>query len=108
MRIVSGYSLRRKVCRLEALLRARQNHLPALVRLRQDPLRAMTAAGLVPDSWQEQLLHSQAERLLLLCSRQAGKSTIAAALAVRTAVLQPAAPILLLSPSFTRDAASAA
>jgi hypothetical protein len=52
-----------------------------------------------PDPWQEQLLRSSAGRLLLLCSRQSGKSSVAATLAVEVILLQPRAPVLLLSPS---------
>jgi hypothetical protein len=56
-----------------------------------------------PDPWQQQLLGSPKTRLLLLCSRQVGKSTVAAALALRTALLQPQAPVLLLSPSLRQS-----
>ena len=52
-----------------------------------------------PGFSQLKLLDSSASRTLLLCSRQSGKSTIAAALALRVALLQPRSPILLLSPS---------
>jgi hypothetical protein len=51
-----------------------------------------------PDPWQVTLLRSTSDRFLLLCSRQAGKSTVAAALALRTAFLEPGL-ILLLSPT---------
>src|SRR4051812_13421040 len=47
-----------------------------------DACRLMRAAGLIPDSWQERLLRSAARRQLLLCSRQCGKSTVAAVLAL--------------------------
>jgi hypothetical protein len=63
-----------------------------------DPARVLSAAGLTADPWQERLLRSPASRTLLLCSRQAGKSTVAAALALRTALLKPPALVLLLSP----------
>jgi hypothetical protein len=52
-----------------------------------------------PDPWQLDLLRSAAPRLLVLCTRQAGKSEVAAALALHTALLQPGALVLLLSPS---------
>ena len=55
-------------------------------------------AGIAPDPWQANVLRSTAPRLLLNCSRQSGKSTITAALALHTAVYQPGALILLLSP----------
>jgi hypothetical protein len=54
---------------------------------------------MTPDPWQQEQLQSSASRMLLLCSRQAGKSTVAAALALRVALLRPRSPVLLLSPS---------
>jgi hypothetical protein len=41
--------------------------------------------------------------MLLLCCRQAGKSTTAAALSLRTALLEPASLTLLLSPSLRQS-----
>ena len=54
-----------------------------------DPATVMVAGGLRPDPWQEGLLRSRGDALLC-CSRQAGKSTASAALAlsVRDIVLQ--------------------
>jgi hypothetical protein len=63
------------------------------------PPLLLTDAGLTPDSWQARTLQSRAPRTLLLCSRQAGKSLTAAALALREAILSPPALVLLLSPS---------
>ncbi len=59
----------------------------------------MTRAGLTPDHWQTKLLLSTSERLLLLCSRQAGKSTVAAAIVLRAALVESPALILLLAPT---------
>jgi hypothetical protein len=59
----------------------------------------MTAAGQTPDPWQERVLRTDADRVLLLCSRQSGKSSVSAALALSTALLSPGSPVLLLSPS---------
>jgi hypothetical protein len=75
----------------------------ALDRLRADPTRYMTAAGMVPDPWQRALLSTDADRILLLCSRQAGKSTVAAALALKAALSLPGSPVLLLSPSIRQS-----
>ena len=94
----------RKLKRLEALARIQQRaDSPTLALLRQDPARLMTAAGMEPDGWQQRLLASNAARMLLLCCRQAGKSTAAAALALRVALLQPRSPVLLLSPSLRQS-----
>jgi len=65
--------------------------------MRRDPALGMHLAGLPPDPWQEAVLRSKAARMLFLCSRQVGKSTTAAALALQTAILGKAL-ILLLSP----------
>jgi hypothetical protein len=64
-----------------------------------DPAAVLQGAGIAPDPWQTTFLRSTADRQLLLCSRQAGKSTTAAALALRTALLEPPALVLLLSPT---------
>lgn len=60
-------------------------------------------AGLDPDPWQKRFLTSKAPRVLLNCTRQAGKSTMAAVLAVHTAMGQPKALVLLLSPSLRQS-----
>jgi hypothetical protein len=54
---------------------------------------------MVPDPWQIEVLRSTSDRLLLNCSRQSGKSTVAALLAVHVALYDPGALVLLLSPS---------
>src|SRR5262249_52142749 len=68
-----------------------------LVSLRQDPTLLMSLAGLTPDPWQARLLHSPLQSSLLLCCRQAGKSTVTAALALRIALFEAPALVLLLS-----------
>ena len=49
-----------------------------------DPALILTAEGLALDPWQHDLLLSTDNSILLCCSRQAGKSTTVAALAVHT------------------------
>src|SRR5262245_31610069 len=95
--------LLRKLTRLEERANTGQSGLPVLERLRDEPSQLLSMAGMAPDPWQEQLLRSRAERTLLLCSRQAGKSTIAAALALRVALTRPHSPILVLSPSMRQS-----
>jgi hypothetical protein len=46
---------------------------------------------------------SAPKRTLLLCARQRGKSTVSAALALQTALLEPNALVLLLSPSLRQS-----
>ena len=72
---------------------------PVLDRLYSDPNAVLADAGLSPDPWQQQVLGSKQDRLLLLATRQAGKSTVSAALALHTALVRPRSPVLILSPS---------
>jgi hypothetical protein len=51
------------------------------------------------DPWQEGVLRSPAGPSLLLCSRQSGKTTLAAVEAVRTAVLEAPALVLVIAPT---------
>lgn len=63
-----------------------------------DPSALMRDAGLNPDSWQESVLRSESRRMLLLCSRQSGKSTTSATLAVNQAIYDPGL-VLLIAPA---------
>jgi hypothetical protein len=63
----------------------------------------MVKAGMTPDLWQSKLLNSTSKRILLLCSRQAGKSTASAALAIREAITKAGALVLLLSPTLRQS-----
>jgi hypothetical protein len=53
-----------------------------------------------PDKWQIDLLRKQPNDSLLLCSRQAGKSTTSAAMASYEAIFNPGALILIVSKAF--------
>ena len=68
-----------------------------------DPVELANRTGLRADDWQARLLRSTAPRILLNCSRQAGKSTMSATLAVHTAVYEPESLVLLLSPSLRQS-----
>jgi hypothetical protein len=68
-----------------------------------DPVEMVRESSLEPDPWQAKALRSRAPRILLNCSRQAGKSTVTAALAVHTALYEPGALALLLSPSLRQS-----
>jgi hypothetical protein len=74
---------------------------------RTTPATHATSARLLwritPDPWQADVLRSIAPRVLLLCSRQAGKSTITAILAVHCAVYEPGSLVLLLSPTLRQS-----
>src|SRR5262249_15121023 len=63
----------------------------------------LTRAGYAPDPWQTALLRSCSDRVLILASRQVGKSLTSAALALREALLRPRSLVLLLSPSLRQS-----
>lgn len=68
-----------------------------------DPVQLVRRTGKEPDAWQADLLRSDADNMALLCCRQAGKSTVAAFLALHEANYGPPAPTLLLSPSLRQS-----
>lgn len=68
-----------------------------------DPTLILERMGLDCDPWQARLLRSTSPRILLNCSRQTGKSTGVAALAVHTAVYKPGSLVLLLSPTLRQS-----
>lgn len=56
-----------------------------------------------PDPWQEKFLRSHAPRICLNCSRQSGKSTSVAVLALWEAIHRPKSTIVLDSPSLRQS-----
>jgi Terminase large subunit, T4likevirus-type, N-terminal/Terminase RNaseH-like domain len=70
-----------------------------LLALMFDPALIMEAMGRTPDPWQRNLLLSSERQILLNCSRQSGKSTTVAALALHTAFFQAGSLTLVLSPT---------
>lgn len=67
-----------------------------------DPVSLMSDAGMEPDAWQADLLRSEDRNHLVLCSRQAGKSTTCAALALHQAIYDPGL-VLLLAPALRQS-----
>jgi hypothetical protein len=55
--------------------------------------------GIEPDDWQIEVLASDHPRKILLCARRAGKTTVAAVLAIHKALTQPGAEVLILAPT---------
>jgi hypothetical protein len=55
--------------------------------------------GFVPDAWQARVLESGARQGILNCSRQCGKSTVTAIMAVEQAYTQAESLTLVVSPS---------
>jgi hypothetical protein len=69
------------------------------LRLALDRVSFAERLGIEPDPWQEDLLQSTADRTLLNCCRQSGKSTMSAVLALHRALYHPGSLILCLAPS---------
>jgi hypothetical protein len=82
-------------------LRERQQCV-ALTEQAYDAVSLMRRAGLEPDPWQIRVATTPGDQLLL-CHRQAGKSTIVAAIALADALETPGALILLVSPSLRQS-----
>jgi hypothetical protein len=96
--------MRRELSRLRAALgTAAVPDDPVLRAIREDPAQILALGGLPPDSWQEATLRSRDDRVLMLCSRQCGKSLTAAALGLRTALLVPGSLTLILSPTLRQS-----
>jgi hypothetical protein len=94
---VSTASLAREVQKLRERSDSRRREMPA------DRVEFARALGVEPDRWQEQLLRSEAGRILLNCSRQSGKSTMAAVLALHRALAVPDSLVLCLAPALRQS-----
>jgi len=69
------------------------------LKLAADPVQFAKMLGFDPDPWQETALRWTGKKLLMCCSRQAGKSTVSAILALHKILFNPGALVLLVSPS---------
>lgn len=58
------------------------------------------AYDIEPDEWQKDLLQSFPDRMLLLCSRQSGKSTVCAVMALHEVIFWPNSLVLIISNAF--------
>jgi len=75
-----------------------------ILRAQADPvLFALYHLKFEPDPWQAQFLRSRRQRIILNCSRQSGKSTITAILALWEAIHKPRSTIVLDSPSLRQS-----
>jgi hypothetical protein len=90
---VNVRTLLREVERLEAHRDRGAGEIPT------DRVEFARSLGLVPDPWQERLLHSEDDRILLNCCRQSGKSTMSALIALHKALTEPESLVLCLAPS---------
>jgi hypothetical protein len=73
------------------------------LRLALDRVAFAENIGIVPDAWQEALLRSYSDRVLLNCSRQSGKSTMSAVIALHRALYHPASLVLCLAPALRQS-----
>jgi hypothetical protein len=73
------------------------------LRLALDRVAFAEKLGMSLDSWQERLLHSDAERVLLNCARQSGKSTMTGLIALHRALYHPGSLILCLAPALRQS-----
>jgi hypothetical protein len=86
------------------LIQAANNAVKRRIEREQsDAVLMANRAGIVPDAWQADLLQSDAKQMILLCSRQSGKSTVSSILAIHEAIYQANSLILLLSPSLRQS-----
>ena len=95
-------SLETRIQRIDKRITEREK--PKAVLTYSDPLHFAThTLGFVPDDWQAKVLSWIARRLLLLCCRQSGKSTVTAILALHRALYFAKSLILLVSPSLRQS-----
>jgi terminase large subunit-like protein len=73
------------------------------IRHRLDPAALFEDTVGPPDPWQRTALRSVSKRQLYLASRQSGKSSVAAAKALHTAMFNDGALVLLVSPSLPQS-----
>jgi hypothetical protein len=73
------------------------------LKLALDRVAFAKGLSLEPDPWQEDLLRSASERVLLNCCRQSGKSTMTAIVALHRALYHPGSLILCLAPALRQS-----
>jgi hypothetical protein len=73
------------------------------LRLALDRVAFAEKLGIVPDGWQGDFLRSSADRVLLNCSRQSGKSTMSAVIALHRALYHPGSLVLCLAPALRQS-----
>lgn len=66
---------------------------------RQSPVEVAQSLGIELDGWQRELALSEWRQAVVLCSRQSGKSTVAAIIALTVALFTPNSTVLIMSPS---------
>ena len=77
-----------------------------LTNTQQEPMDAVALAahaGFSLDLWQQRVLLSRAQQIIMLVSRQGGKSTVSAIKAIHKALYTPASLVLLLAPTYRQS-----
>jgi len=67
------------------------------------PVTLAAHAGFTLDAWQRDVLLSAAHQIILLVTRQGGKSTVSSIRALHRALYTPASLVLLLAPSYRQS-----
>jgi len=84
----------------ESFLQALQQRASAITGERLSPIELALACGFAElDSWQADLLNSHDRQVILNCSRQSGKSTTSALIALHAALFTTNSLVLVLAPS---------
>ncbi len=73
------------------------------LRLALDRVAFARELDIEPDPWQVELLRTDSRQVLLNCSRQSGKSTMAAILALHQALYHPRSLVLVLAPALRQS-----
>jgi hypothetical protein len=73
------------------------------LKLALDRVAFAHSLGIVPDAWQHDLLRSGSQRVLLNITRQGGKSSMAATIALHRALYFPNSLILYLAPALRQS-----
>jgi hypothetical protein len=73
------------------------------LRLAVDRVAFSRHLGVDPDGWHSEFLAGHSDRVLLNCSRQSGKSTMAAVIALHKALYYPGSLVLCLAPALRQS-----
>lgn len=68
------------------------------------PIALADALGLTLDAWQRDVLTTEARQIIMLCSRQSGKSTVSAVMGLYQALSVPGSLTLIVSPGERQSA----
>jgi Terminase large subunit, T4likevirus-type, N-terminal len=84
-------------------LRERHHRRRVSAEIASDRAEFARMLGIMPDDWQERLLRSDSDRILINAARQSGKSTTTAIIALHRALWHPSSLILCLAPSLRQS-----